>query len=75
MSLVGIAYALCYDDRTVGGKNNIIILERVDGTLCKYITTLVPRFEKAIIYLISKTVVRGLIVNNLLKLIKLVQKP
>lgn len=42
-ALKGIAYALCYDDRTGGGKNNIIILGKVDGRLCKYITTLVPQ--------------------------------
>lgn len=39
----GIAYALCYNDKTGGGKNNIIILGRVDGKLCKYVTSLIPQ--------------------------------
>ena len=42
-ALKGIAYALCYDDRTGGGKNNIIIFGRVDGKLCKYVATLIPQ--------------------------------
>lgn len=42
-ALKGIAYALCYNDKTGGGKNNIIILGRVDGMLCKYVTSLIPQ--------------------------------